>query len=218
MMSQQRPDHIIRKTHRGIVLFILILLFSFGCVSFETKSSSIISPTKSSPPPEEKITLPIFEFSVPQNEWEKNYLGVSGSGNFNVTQINTSVLIIEVFSMYCPHCQRSAPLVNDLFQTIQGRTDLKQKIKMIGIGVGNSHYEVDLFKNKYGIPFPLFPDQNGSISTMLGVSGTPTFIGAKINRDGTTERFYFTSGELNDAVDFLSELLNLSGLKQEDKQ
>jgi len=218
MMSHPYPDHRIRKTHRDMVLFILILLFSFGCVSFETKSSSIISPTKPSPPPEEKTTLPIFEFSIPQNEWEKNYLGVSGSGNFKVTQINSSVLIIEVFSMYCPHCQRSAPFVNDLFQTIQGRRDLKEQIKMIGIGVGNSLYEVDLFKNKYGIPFPLFPDQDGSISKMLGVSGTPTFIGAKINRDGTTERFYFTSGELTDAAIFLSELLNLSGLKQEDKQ
>jgi hypothetical protein len=53
---------------------------------------------------------------------------------------------------------------------------------------------------------------------MLGVSSTPTFIGAKINRDGTTEQFYFTSGELSDAANFLSEILNLSGLKQEDKQ
>jgi Redoxin. len=211
MMSHPHPDHRIRKTHRGIVLFVF-LLFSFGCVSSATKSSSNISPAKVSSPPEKKISLPIFEFSIPQNEWEKNYLGVSGSGNCKITQINTSVLIIEVFSMYCPHCQRSAPFVNDLFQTIQGRRDLKEQIKMIGIGVGNSPYEVDLFKNKYGIPFPLFPDQDGSISTMLGVSGTPTFIGAKINRDGTTERFYFTSGELTDAAIFLSELLNLSGM------
>ena len=117
--------------------------------------------------------------------------------------------------MYCPHCQRSAPFVNDLFQSIQGRTDLKQKIKIIGIGIGNSTYEVDLFKNKYGILFPLFPDQDSAISRLLGVSSTPTFIGAKINHDGTTEQFYFTSGELTDAAHFLSEIIKLSGLKQE---
>ena len=216
-MSRPHPGHRICKTHSVIVLFILILLFPFGCVSSETKSSSIISPTKPSPP-QGKKTLPVFEFPVPQKTGEKNYLGVFGSGNFKVTQINTPVLIIEIFSMYCPHCQRSAPFVNDLFQSIQGRTDLKQRIKIIGIGIGNSPYEVDLFKNKYGILFPLFPDQDGTISKMLGVSSTPTFIGAKINRDGTTEQFYFTSGELTDAANFLSEILNLSGLKQEDKQ
>jgi len=218
MMPHAHQDHKIRNIHRGIVLSILILLFSFGCVSSETKSSSITTPTKPSPPPEEKTTLPVFEFPVPQNAWEKNYLGVSGSGNCKVTQINSPVLIIEVFNMYCPHCQRSAPFVNDLFQTIQGRTDLKQKIKIIGIGIGNSPYEVDLFKKKYGVPFPLVPDQDGSISKMLGASSTPTFIGAKINSDGTTEQFYFTSGELTDAANFLSEILKLSGLKQEDKQ
>ena len=208
----------IQKAHRGIVLAILALLFFGGCISSETKPSATISSTKVFSSPEEKISLPVFEFPIPQNEWEKNYLGVYGSGNCKVTQINSPVLIIEIFSMYCPHCQRSAPFVNDLFQNIQKRTDLKQKIKIIGIGIGNSTYEVDLFKNKYSIPFPLFSDQDGSISRMLGVSSTPTFIGAKINRDGTTERFYFASGEFTDAANFLSELVNLSGLKQEDKQ
>jgi len=218
MMPRLHSDHKNSKTHRVIVLCILILLFSFGYVSSGNTSSSTIPPTEVAPPSGGKISLPVFEFPVPQNEGEKNYLGVSGSGNCKVTDINTPVLIIEFFTMYCPHCQRSAPFVNELFQSIQGRTDLKQKIKIIGIGVGNSPYEVNLFKNKYGILFPLFPDQDGSISKMLGVSSTPTFIGAKINRDGTTEQFYFKSCELSDAVNFLSEILKLSELKQEDKQ
>ena len=217
-MPRTHPDLRIHEPHRGILLFILTLFLFWGCVSSETKSSSRISPTTVSPPQEKKISLPIFELPIPQNSSEKNYLGVSGVGNCKVTQINSPVLIIEVFNMYCPHCQRSAPFVNDLFQSIQNRTDLKQKIKIIGIGIGNSPYEVDLFKNKYGILFPLFPDQDGSISTMLSVSSTPTFIGAKINHDGTTEQFYFTSGELTDAAHFLSEIIKLSGLKQEAMQ
>ena len=217
-MLWPNSKHIIPQIARVFGLGILILFVSFGRVTYGDKTSSVISSTEVSSSPEKKITLPAFEIPVPQNEGERNYLGVSGSGNFKITQINTSVLIIEVLSMYCPHCQRSAPFVNELFQSIQGRTDLKQKIKIIGIGIANSPYEVDVFKKKYEIPFPLIPDQDGSISKMLGVSGTPMFIGAKINSDGTTEQFYFKSGELTDPADFLSEILKLSGLKQEDKQ
>jgi thiol-disulfide isomerase/thioredoxin len=200
------------------VLFFFIFLFSGERVYSEPTSSSSIPPTNVSAPPEGKIPLPIFEFPVPKTEKDKTYLGISGSKNCKVTQIKSPVIIIEVFTMYCPHCQRSAPFVNDLFQKIQERSDLKQKIKIIGIGALNSAYEVDLFKNKYGILFPLVPDPDGSITKLLGVSGTPTFIGARINNDGTAEQFYFKSGEFSDGTNFLSEILNLAHLEQEGNQ
>lgn len=200
---------------RGIGFFILILFFSFDGVYFQTTLSNAAS-TNVSFAPAGKISLPVFELPIPKNESEKNYLGVSGTKNFKITQINSPVLIIEVFSLYCPHCQRSAPFVNDFFQIIQRRTDLKEKIKIIGIGAMNSAYEVNVFKSKYKIPFPLFPDPDGDIARMLGVTGTPTFIGATINNKGAAERFYFRTVELSDASGFLSEILKLSPLKPED--
>lgn len=112
--------------------------------------------------------------------------------------------------MYCPHCQKEAPHVNELYQTIEGRADLKGKIKLIGIGVANSGYEVNTFKEKYGVPFPLFPDQEMLISKELGVMKTPTFIGVAINKDGTHQDFYFKSGPLGDIDEFITKMLNQS--------
>jgi len=50
---------------------------------------------------------------------------------------------------------------------------------MIGIGLANSAYEVNLFKEKYKVPFPLFPDKDMAILKKIVVLGTPTFIGSE---------------------------------------
>ena len=166
------------------------------------------------PPAEKdkKTPFPVFELPIPQNDAQKNYLGISGSGKFMITHIKSPVIIIEVFSTYCPHCQNDAPLVNQLYLAIQARPDLKEKIKIIGIGINNGTYEVDLFRARYKVSFPLFPDQDNAISQKLGVTATPTFIGAKNNHDGTTEEFYFKSGALRDVNSFLEEIIKLSKL------
>ena len=51
-------------------------------------------------PPATGGTLPSFELTVPQNQTEKSYLGISGGGQFTVPQIKAEAVIIEVFSMY----------------------------------------------------------------------------------------------------------------------
>jgi hypothetical protein len=51
-------------------------------------------------PPAVGGTLPPLELAVPQDEGAKSYLGLSGSGQFTVPDINAQAVIIEVFSMY----------------------------------------------------------------------------------------------------------------------
>ena len=194
------------------IFFFLIAIILLGCVSPQVQAppNSLVKTSLAS---DKKASFPVFELPVPQNDPQKNYLGISGSGKFKITQIKSPVIIIEVFSMYCPHCQSDAPLVNQLYQAIQARPDLKEKIKIIGIGITNGTYEVDLFRAKYKVPFPLFPDQDMAIGEKLGSMATPTFIGAKNNHDGTMEEFYFKSGELHDVNSFLDEIIKLSKLK-----
>jgi hypothetical protein len=107
--------------------------------------------------------------------------------------------------------------VNELYRAIEKNADLKDKVKVIGIGAGNSAYEVEVFKKKYSVPFPLIPDQDLSVHKTLGEVRTPYFIGVKINPDGTHKVIYsklggFSSAGFKDAGQFLANMVKLAGL------
>ena len=119
--------------------------------------------------------FPDITLAVPDAPAHKDYLGLKGKGSFRISQIKAELLIIEIFSMYCPYCQKEAPNVNDLYRIISGRDDLRDKIKIIGIGAGNTPLEVDVFRKKYDIEFPLFSDESFSVHTVTGSVRTPYF-------------------------------------------
>jgi len=166
-------------------------------------------------PPVKGGELPEIKITVPQNATDKSYLGLESSRFFKIPQIKARVVIIEIFSMYCPYCQKEAPEINRLYSIIEGNPDLKDKIKLIGIGAGNSYFEVEVYKKKYNVPFPLFPDDDFSIHKCIGEVRTPYFLGVKINDDGTHRIFYSHLGKFKGAEPFLELMLQVSGLKQE---
>ena len=164
-------------------------------------------------PPEKGEVLPVINLPIPKNPVEKGYLGLSGDGFFKIPQIKANVVIVEIFSMYCPYCQKDAPGVNELYNVIDNNPDLKNKIKLIGIGAGNSSYEVEVFKKTYTVPFPLFPDKDFTIHKACGDVRTPYFIVVKINSDGTHQIVHSQLGGYPGAEPFLELVLKSSGLK-----
>jgi len=102
--------------------------------------------------------------------------------------------------------------VNELYRIMQSNKDLKNKIKLIGIGSGNSDFEVNFFRKKYEVPFPLFSDEDYSIHKALGEVRTPYFIGVRLKKDGSSEVFYSKLGGFKDAGKFLKSMVKSSGL------
>jgi len=157
--------------------------------------------------------LPTMNLPIPKSPDERAYLGLSGSGSFKIPQIKAKVVIVEIFSMYCPYCQKDAPGVNEFYRLLENNPDLRNKIKLIGIGAGNSSYEVDVFKKTYQVPFPLFPDKDFTIHKACGEVRTPYFIVVKINEDGTHQIIHTQLGNYPGAEPFLELVLKASGLK-----
>jgi peroxiredoxin len=102
--------------------------------------------------------------------------------------------------------------VNELYQAIEGRKDLKDKMKVIGIGTGNSDFEVNFFRKKYEVPFPLFSDEGYAIHKTMGEVRTPYFIGVRLNGDGKAEVFYSKPGGFSNSKKFLDLMVKSSGL------
>jgi protein-disulfide isomerase len=170
-------------------------------------------------PPAVGGELPDFELSKPVDANDKAYLNLSGAmpyfsrGSFKVPQIKAPVVILQVFSMYCPHCQDDAPNVNALYSLIENNPVTKGKVKIIGVGAGNNPYEVALFKKHYQIPFALFPDADFSIHKKLGEVRTPYFIVLSIQPDGSHKIVYSRLNSFGDASQFLNTVVKLTNLK-----
>lgn len=157
--------------------------------------------------------LPEMELIKPSDETHLKYLGLSGSGTFRIHQIKADAVIIQIFSMYCPYCQADAPNVNRLYGMIANNPQLKDKIKIIGIGAGNTQFEVNTFRKKYKVEFPLIPDADFKIHKIIGEVRTPFFIVAKLDGSKKPKVIYSKLGAHEDIEAFLKEAIKLANIK-----
>lgn len=149
-----------------------------------------------------------LKFGAPEKIADKKYMGLPDGANFKLTQVKTRFLIIQIFSMYCPICQRDAGAVNQLYDMIQKTPDLRDNVRIVGIGAGNTPYEVDVFKNKFNVLFPLIADDHFSIQKALSHDiKTPTFLIARLSNDGNLKMVLTKVGEIKDAGEFLKTLM-----------
>jgi thiol-disulfide isomerase/thioredoxin len=148
-----------------------------------------------------------LEFPVPESRRERAYLGLSGNDMFRLNRIKGYILVVEIFNMYCPVCQGEAPKVNELYALIAKDPALKGKVKMLGIGVGNTPFEVNVFRKKFEILFPLLSDADFAVEKISKQRiRTPTFLilgldaGKKVNVIGVHV------GRIPSAVEFARAL------------
>ena len=189
---------------KGILLWFSAIMLTFVLWAPLTSATSV--------PPAKGAQLPKTDLPVPNDPAERLYLGLSGKGTFQIPEIKAKVVIIEIFSMYCPYCQREAPEVNKLYQAIEADRNLRGKIKLIGIGAGNSQFEVEVFRKTYKVPFPLFPDEDFTLHKCFGETRTPYFIAIQIDENGSHLVIYSKLGGTKGAEKFLKQITQLSGL------
>jgi peroxiredoxin len=155
-----------------------------------------------------------LKLPAPQDEAMRRYLGLSPGDVFTLSDIKADTVVLQVFSMYCPLCQADAVNVNRLYDMIQKDSSLKNKLRLIGVGTGNTAFEVDVFRKKFSIPFPLFPDEEFQVQKASSETiRTPVFVVLQRGRDKALKVVEVHVGQLHEPGPYLKNLRRLVGRK-----
>jgi thiol-disulfide isomerase/thioredoxin len=159
--------------------------------------------------PEAGDRLPGFMLAAPDDPAGREYLGITGRESFSVADIRADVVLIEFFNIYCPHCQADAPVTRELYRLVQADPRLADRVRLIGIGIGNTDFEVGLFKKKYAVPFPLFADGDYAIEDTVQIRYTPHYVAVRLDGEGGARVVYSQIGRIGDPKDFIETLSRL---------
>lgn len=148
------------------------------------------------------MKIPQFVLHPPDSVEDQKYLGLTDLNPFSIDKISAKIVILEVFSFYCPHCRNQAPVLNNLYGFIQQDATLSNDIKMIGLAAGTDKNKTDLWKTSMRVPFPLFRDTDTSIWKKLGKPGIPCTL--VVSKSGEVLSVHF--GVIEDIEDFFSNI------------
>ncbi|MEJ2232489.1 MAG: redoxin domain-containing protein [Syntrophobacterales bacterium] len=153
-----------KRTFLIVVSLFLFLIFGGGSDEAYSRTLELIQPGD---------LFPETNLKMVANPLGKKYLGLKDAESFTVNEIKADLILVEIMSVYCPSCQRQMRTYNKLFDLIENNPETKARIKMIGIAVGNSDKEVENFREKYEVPFPIIPDPHFVTHKAIGGSRTP---------------------------------------------
>lgn len=146
-----------------------------------------------------------IQLTLPQRHLA--YLGLGNdSSSFRLSDIQAEFLLINVYSLYCSPCQRDAPAFNQMYEKI-AELGMDGRIKFIGIAAGNTVREMDFWRKRYTIQFPLIPDEDYGLHKLFGDVGTPFFVLIRIDGPDRLKIVFSREGAFDDAESFFATIL-----------
>ena len=151
-----------------------------------------------------------INLKTPESQKLQEYLGLDPKAFFTMKDLDADVIVVEIFSMYCPHCQKEAHVINRFYDLLDKRKTPGKTIKLLGIGVGNSRFEVDYFRKTYNISFPLFADGEFAVHKALGEVRTPYYIVLAREADKSWRVVLSRPGGIESPEAFLDTIVELT--------
>ena len=155
-----------------------------------------------------------FALPPPDSAQTQTYLGLDAMKPFKVSDIRAKIVVIELMSARCPHCQANAPIMNDIYKTIQADPGLAD-VKVIAIAIADDKTSVETFKKQFKTPFPILLDENREITRSMSIRGTPTTM---VVSTEDAKVLSTHAGEIPDADSFVKQVKFIRQLEAMDKE
>jgi peroxiredoxin len=159
---------------KGLILIgVLSLLLAIGVNAFRKDPIPWVDYRR---PVRAGDLLPHLPMHPSKDASQRKYLGLpSNQQVVPIADAKADLLVIELLNIYCFACQTQALAFNHVFESINRRPDLKGRIKIVGLAVGNTDEEVEDFRKEYGLKFPVIADVDRNAPRFLGPDQPPPF-------------------------------------------
>ncbi len=157
-------------------------------------------------------SFPEISLEKPVSPDSAAYLGIPEGVQFSLSHVQADLVLVELLSVYCLHCQMQVEHFNKLQKLIEENPDTRGRIKLFGIAVASRIGEVEKFVERFQVGYPVIPDPEFKAYHALGAGVTPFSIYVRQTIPGQPGVVAGTHTGLNEeSVMLYGELRRLAG-------
>lgn len=115
---------------------------------------------------------------------DRKYLGITTESKvFSLEDISIKYLFVELYKETCSECIEEVKTFKSFYNLVKEKQELKNRIRILGIGAGSKKRKVVRFRQEQGIPFPLFADEDYELFKCLGNPTLPVSYLLKMGKE-----------------------------------
>jgi len=157
--------------------------------------------------------FPDLTFDNALSKQEQVYLGIINKSTFSFNDISSPFILVDLTNTYCVSCKKNIKIFNEVYKKIYRDKNLRKKIKVLSIAIGNNEIEVDYFKDEYKILYPIIIDPEFKAHKALGEPRVPYTMFIKKDAEGKEIIFKIHKGIFESADKLVDELKALCSEK-----
>lgn len=173
------------------------------CLSISVSGNILCA--ENQPDPDRK-SFPPLSFQNILSSNDRSYLGISTKGSFTFREITGEAIVVDLTNTYCFNCKKNIPVYNETYRKIQNDPDLKGKVKIVSIAIGNTIREIESFKNEYKPLYPLLSDPHFAAHKALGSPRVPYALFIKSDSTGNRIICKTHQGVFESAASLMSDI------------
>ena len=155
------------------------------------------------------VQFPDLTFDNSLSKEEQIYLGIQKNSTFPFNNIKSPFILVDLTNTYCVSCKKNIKIFNEIYKKTSRDKDLRKKIKVLSIAIGNNEREVDYFKDEHKILYPIIIDPEFKAHKALGEPRVPHTMFIRRDSKGKAIIFKIHKGVFESVDDLMDEITTI---------